>query len=83
MTGSRAELANSGGDALLLGVGDDGDLLARWCAQPPHHAAHAHAAGPWRLRHFVVNIPRHNGEPLVPIAVEQVAVERRDVVGVL
>lgn len=31
-------LANSGGGSLLLGVGDDGELLGLWYAQPPHIA---------------------------------------------
>ena len=28
-------LANSGGGSLLLGVGDDGEILGLWYAQPP------------------------------------------------
>ena len=31
-------MANSGGGTILLGVGDDGDLLGLWYAQPPHIA---------------------------------------------
>ena len=73
-------LANSGGGALLLGVGDDGSVLGLWYAQPPHITRHIRTlpdlAG-WRQ--FVVNVSRHNCEPAVPVGVEHVAVEGRDV----
>jgi ATP-dependent DNA helicase RecG len=73
-------LANSGGGTLLLGVDDDGSLLGLWYAQPPHIARHIRTlpdlAG-WRQ--FVVNVSRHNCEPAVPIGIEHVALEGRDV----
>lgn len=73
-------LANSGGGTLLLGVGDDGSLLGLWYAQPPHIARHIRTlpdlAG-WRQ--FVVNVSRHNCEPAVPIGVEHVTTEGRDI----
>lgn len=72
-------LANSGGGTLLLGVGDDGSLLGLWYAQPPHIARTIRTlpdlAG-WRQ--FVVNVSRHNCEPAVPIGVEHVTAEGRD-----
>jgi hypothetical protein len=76
-------IANSGGGTLVLGVGDDGGVLGLWYAQPPHIARNVRAMpdlGAWRQ--FVANLSRHNCEPAVPIAVEHVAVEGRDVLAV-
>lgn len=73
-------LANSGGGTLLLGVGDDGAVLGLWYAQPPVIARHIRTMpdlAAWRQ--FVVNLSRHNCQPAVPIGVEHVAVEGRDV----
>ncbi len=78
-----AALANSGGGTLLLGVADDGSIPGLWYAQPPHITRAIRTlpdlAG-WRQ--FVVNLSRHNCEPAVPIAVEHVAVDGRDVLAV-
>ncbi len=78
-----AALANSGGGTLLLGIGDDGSVLGLWYAQPPH-ITHTIRTLPnlsaWRQ--FVVNVSRHNCEPAVPIVVEHVAIEGRDILAV-
>ncbi len=73
-------MANSGGGALLLGVGDDGGLLGLWYAQPPHIRRHIRTmpdVSTWRQ--WVVNVSRHTCEPAVPIGLEHVALEGRDV----
>jgi ATP-dependent DNA helicase RecG len=73
-------LANSGGGTLLLGVGDDGQVLGLWYAQPAHISRNIRTMpdlGAWRQ--FLVNLSRHNCEPAVPIGVEHVAVEGHDV----
>jgi len=78
-----AALANSGGGSLLLGVGDDGNVLGLWYAQPPHITRNVRTMpdlAAWRQ--FVVNVSRHNCEPAVPIAVEHVALDGRDVLAV-
>jgi ATP-dependent DNA helicase RecG len=78
-----AALANSGGGTLLLGVGDDGRVLGLWYAQPPHIARNIRTmpnVAAWRQ--FLVNLSRHNCEPAVPVAVEHVAPEGRDVLAV-
>lgn len=67
-------MANSGGGTILLGVGDDGDLLGLWYAQPGQIARHIRTMpnlGAWRQ--WVVNVSRHNCEPAVPIGLERVA----------
>src|SRR5581483_10050757 len=73
-------MANSGGGSILLGVGDDGQLLGLWYAQPPHITRHIRTMrdlSAWRQ--WVVNVSRHNCEPAVPIGLEHVAVEGRDI----
>jgi ATP-dependent DNA helicase RecG len=72
-------LANSGGDSVLLGVGDGGELLGLWYDQPPHITRHIRTMpdlSAWRQ--WVVNVSRHNCEPAVPIGLEHVAAEGRD-----
>ncbi len=72
-------MANSGGGLILLGVGDDGNLLGLWYAQPPHISRHIRTmANLPSWRQWVVNVSRHNCEPAVPVAVEHVVAERRD-----
>jgi len=73
-------LANSGGGSLLLGVGDDGEILGLWYAQPPQINRHLRTMpdlASWRQ--WIVNVSRHNCEPSVPIALEHVSVEGRDI----
>ena len=73
-------LANSGGGTLLLGVGDDGDILGLWYSQPRHISRNVRTLpdlSSWRQ--FVVNVSRHNCEPAVPIGLEYIAIEGRDV----
>ncbi len=73
-------MANSGGGSILLGVGDDGELLGLWYAQPRHITRHIRTMpdlAAWRQ--WVVNVSRHNCEPAVPIGVEHIAVEECDV----
>ncbi|MBI2761113.1 MAG: putative DNA binding domain-containing protein [Chloroflexi bacterium] len=73
-------MANSGGGFILLGVSDDGDLLGLWYAQPPDIARHIRTMpdlAAWRQ--WVVNVSRHNCDPAVPLAVEHVEAEGRDV----
>jgi ATP-dependent DNA helicase RecG len=73
-------LANSGGGTLLLGVGDDGRVLGLWYAQPPHITRNIRTMPDLaRWRQFLVNLSRHNCEPAVPIRMEHVAVDGRDV----
>jgi ATP-dependent DNA helicase RecG len=72
-------LANSGGGLLLLGVGDRGELWGLWYA-PPAHLSRTIRAMPdlsaWRQ--WLVNVSRHNCDPAVPVTVEHVALEGRD-----
>jgi ATP-dependent DNA helicase RecG len=73
-------MANSGGGAILLGIGDDAELLGLWYAQPPHinrHMSTMPDLSAWRQ--WVVNVSRHNCEPAVPIGLEHVAIEGRDI----
>lgn len=73
-------MANSGGGSILLGVGDDGDLLGLWYAQPSHITRHIRTMpdlSAWRQ--WVVNVSRHNCEPAVPIGLEHIAIEGRDI----
>src|SRR5262245_56517100 len=73
-------MANSGGGAPLLGVGDDGELLGLWYAQPSHISRHIRTMpdlSAWRQ--WVVNVSRHNCEPAVPIGLEHAAVDERDI----
>ncbi|MGE0538801.1 MAG: helix-turn-helix domain-containing protein [Dehalococcoidia bacterium] len=73
-------LVNSGGGTILLGVGDDGALLGLWYEQPPHITRHIRTMpNPGAWRQWVVNVSRHNCEPAVPIGVEHLTVEGRDV----
>ena len=72
-------LANSGGGSILLGVGDDGEILGLWYAQPPNIGRHIRTMpdlAAWRQ--WVVNVSRHNCEPAVPVAVEHSVTEGRD-----
>ncbi|MGH2616928.1 MAG: ATP-binding protein [Thermomicrobiales bacterium] len=78
-----AAFANSGGGTLLVGVGDDSGVLGLWYAQPPHIRRNVRTMpdlAAWRQ--FVVNVSRHNCEPAVPIALEHVVLEGRDVLAV-
>lgn len=73
-------MVNSGGGAILLGVGDDRTLLGLWYEQPSHISRHVRtmpSLAAWRQ--WVVNVSRHNCEPAVPIGVEHVVVEQRDI----
>ena len=73
-------LANSGGGSLLLGVGDDGEYLGLWYAQPPQISRNLRTMpdlASWRQ--WVVNVSRHNCEPAIPISLENVVVEGRDI----
>lgn len=76
-------LANSGGGIILLGVGDRGELLGLWYDQPPHIARHIRTmpdlAG-WRQ--WVVNVSRHNCDPAVPIGLEHIKTENRDILAI-
>lgn len=71
-------MGNSGG-SIVVGVGDDGELLGLWYAQPPRITRHIrtmpHLAS-WRQ--WVVNVSRHNCEPAVPVSLEHVEAEGRD-----
>jgi ATP-dependent DNA helicase RecG len=73
-------MANSGGGSVLLGVGDDGEFLGLWYDQPPTISRRIRTMpdlASWRQ--WVVNVSRHNCEPAVPVAIEHVDVEGRDV----
>lgn len=72
-------MANSGGGSILLGVGDDGELLGLWYAQPRHITRNVRTMpdlAAWRQ--WVVNVSRHNCEPAVPITLEHAEAEGRD-----
>ncbi len=78
-----AAFANSGGGTLLLGAGDDGTVPGLWYAQPAHITRTLRTMpdlAAWRQ--FVVNVSRYNCEPAVPVALEHVAPEGRDVLAV-
>jgi ATP-dependent DNA helicase RecG len=64
-------------------VGDDGTLLGLWYAQPSHITRTIRTMRDLTAwRQFVVNVSRHNCEPAVPVTLEHVALEGRDILAV-
>jgi ATP-dependent DNA helicase RecG len=76
-------LANSGGGSILLGVGDDGEILGLWYAQPSHIGRNIRTLpdlGAWRQ--WAVNVSRHNCDPAVPVALEHAVIDGVDVLAI-
>jgi ATP-dependent DNA helicase RecG len=73
-------MANSGGGTILLGVSDGGEVWGLWYAPPPELPRHIRTMSDLSAwRQWVVNVSRHNCDPAVPIGLDHVVAEGRDV----
>lgn len=72
-------MANSGGGDILLGVGDDGELLGLWYAQPPQFSRNIRVMPDLSIwKQWAINVSRHNCDPSVPIVPEHIHIDGRD-----